>query len=273
MASIAGFNYSAIEDAKTRKLAKEHARAIHVQLEQTGKAIVNIGLRLIEVHETIGRANFQAWLQAEFRWSQSVASNYMQCARKFGDLDCLAYLQPSALIVLARGNVPPEAVDEAIEQAASREIVTHRRVQELIAAHTPAPSPTPGSAAQNGVAGRDHEDGKPDVIRQTVQRFVQELTRAARRLGHEQRAELAGQLVDLANALLADATQERPSPKAKIPRTARPSTDGRTSPNAKSLASTATRSGQNKSNGKRPASQLRSPAASGQAFTRMADSL
>src|SRR5690606_6574997 len=70
MATIVGFNYSAIDDPKTRKLARDHARAIRVQLEKTARAIVDIGRRLIEVHDTVGRENFQAWLKAEFRWSQ-----------------------------------------------------------------------------------------------------------------------------------------------------------------------------------------------------------
>lgn len=223
MATIQGFNYSAIEDTKARKAAREHAKAIPVQLEQTAKSVVDIGRRLIEIYETLGRNNFQAWIRAEFRWSQPVASNYMQCARKFGDLDCLAYLQPSALIVLARGNVPSEAVDDAIEQAGNKEIVTHKQAQELIAAHSPPRGITdagdddeaapvqPTESANIVTAGASSLAASVDSIRASVDLFCIQLAEMAPELDREERELLAAKLQELAATLLTDAVDETPA--------------------------------------------------------------
>jgi hypothetical protein len=131
-AKIVGFDYNAL-DAQHRKTTQEDARAIRGLLERSGAAVVEIGKRLCAVHERIGRNDFQKWLKAEFRWSQSVASNYMQAARAFGEVDCLQQFQPSALFELSRRQVPPEALARSVAEAKNGETVTRRRAQEIIA--------------------------------------------------------------------------------------------------------------------------------------------
>jgi Protein of unknown function (DUF3102) len=139
---IVGFNYEAL-DAKHRKTTAEDAKAIRGLLERTAETHVEIGRRLWAVKQRIGRSSFQAWLRAEFRWSQSVASNYMQAASTFGTLDCLEKFQPSALFELSRRQTPKKAIENAIGEARSGQTITRKRAHEIIASFTPAGQPSP----------------------------------------------------------------------------------------------------------------------------------
>src|SRR3990172_3209737 len=92
------FNYGVLS-SKARRTAEGHARAIHALLRQTAANIIEIGRRLIEVHDALGSRHYGAWLRSEFAWTQSVASNYEQVARKFANLACVDHFQPSALCI------------------------------------------------------------------------------------------------------------------------------------------------------------------------------
>jgi Protein of unknown function (DUF3102) len=131
---IIGFNYDVLTDAD-RDAAREQAAAIRGLLTNTAKAIVEIGRRLQQVRDAIGRDKFQGWIKAEFRLSQSVASNYMRAAANFGDLDCLDKFQPTALFDLGRANVEKPAVEQAISEARSGNLVTRKRARQIIAKH------------------------------------------------------------------------------------------------------------------------------------------
>ena len=133
-AKIVGFNY-AVLDEESRKSTEEHAAAIRTLMKSTAEAIVEIGKRLQEVRDAIGANKFQAWIRAEFRIGQPVASNYMRAAAEFGDLDCLENFQQTALFDLARQNVPAKAVNQAVAEARSGRPITRKRAHEIIAAN------------------------------------------------------------------------------------------------------------------------------------------
>jgi hypothetical protein len=130
----AAFNYEALE-LKDREVTQQQANAIRSLLKSTAESVVEIGKRLQQVRDAIGRDCFQAWIRAEFRFSQSVASNYMRAAAEFGKLDCLERFQPSALFDLGRRDVPPEAVREAVAEAQSGNAITRKRADQIISAH------------------------------------------------------------------------------------------------------------------------------------------
>jgi hypothetical protein len=132
-ARIVGFNYEAL-DKQHRKATQEQATAIRELLEKSTKVIVEIGRRLKEVRASIGPKEFSAWIKAEFRFSQSVASNYMRAVESFGTLDCLEHFQPSAIFDLGRENVPKAAVEQAIAEARSGKMVTRGRAMQIIGA-------------------------------------------------------------------------------------------------------------------------------------------
>jgi hypothetical protein len=136
-AKIVGFNYQVL-GVKEREPVQEHATAIRVLMKTTAEAIVEIGKRLQAVRDAIGASKFQAWIKAEFRIGQPVASNYMRAAAEFGELDCLENFQQTALFDLARQNVPANAVNQAAAEARAGKTITRKRAHEIIAANQPA---------------------------------------------------------------------------------------------------------------------------------------
>ncbi len=181
-----GFNYGALGENASN--ARKEAKAIHTLLETTAANVVEIGKRLIQARELIGRKYFQQWLKVEFRWTQSVASNYMTVAERFGTLKCLNQFQPSALYLLARRKVEPETVAAAVKRAHNGETITLTVAKEIFAEHQPA----------------EAKKAKPDEPR----RLREVVNRWAGRMGRE---ELLNELLDIINELRrADAPSRKP---------------------------------------------------------------
>ncbi len=135
MSKVTGFNYAALkDDALTNRLTTQ-AREIRGLLSRTGAIVVEIGMRLLEVRETLNARQFNAWVHAEFQWSQSMAVIYQQAARRFGTAKSLENFQPYAIYQLSRNTVPDEVVTEAVRLAASGTIVTGKRAKELLRKH------------------------------------------------------------------------------------------------------------------------------------------
>ena len=130
------FDYENLKQAE-RAVAKEQAEKIHDILCSSTRMVIEIGKRLNKVYEKIGHRYFQGWLNSEFRWTQSVASNYMQVAKKFGRMKCVEQFQVSALYALVRKNVPEKVLKEAFKLARSGELITLKRAKELIYKHMP----------------------------------------------------------------------------------------------------------------------------------------
>lgn len=193
------FSYDNLSE-KESTLAKFQAGKIHGLLNDSTSMLVGIGQSLLKVHQQIGKPHFQSWLKAEFEWSQSVASNYMQIAKRFGKLKFLNQFQPSALRVLVRKNVPERAMKEAIKLARSGETITHKRAQELIGKHT---SLAKGS---NGRTERPVLDTMPvptdlDALRDSLVTFCDRVESIAVELPKAERESLADRLLELALTL------------------------------------------------------------------------
>jgi Protein of unknown function (DUF3102) len=134
---IVGFNYEAIESS-LRRPTQQDATAIRDLTKRTGANIIEIGKRLLDVRQRLGKAQFGAWLRAELQWPQSTASKYMTAAERFGDIgDCLEQFQPHALFELSYQRVPVAAVERSIAKARSGEPITRRVAQELVSSIQP----------------------------------------------------------------------------------------------------------------------------------------
>ncbi len=134
-----GFDYERLL-AQVRKQIQDETRAIKGLVVNTASNIIQIGLRLQLVRDCIGRSHFQQWLRQEFRWSQSIASNYMRAAAVFGDVDCLDRFQPSALYVLARHKASGAARTEALTRARAGEVITKASAETIIRKYCATPS-------------------------------------------------------------------------------------------------------------------------------------
>lgn len=119
------FEYGNIAASIRGKLESE-TQAIRQLLVETATNVIQIGLRLKFVRDAIGREHFQAWLAAEFDWSQPTASRYMRVAGAFGHEDCVNRFQPSALYALAKRSVPERARVEALRRARAGEFITQK---------------------------------------------------------------------------------------------------------------------------------------------------
>jgi len=133
------FDYSTLAGT-LRKQVQEESDAIRHLLVNTVTSIVQIGLRLQFVRRCLGRSYFQAWLAAEFRWSQSVASNYMRAAAVFANVDCIDRFHSGALYILARHRAPEMARSEAVQRARAGEMITAADAQSIVLRHGGSPT-------------------------------------------------------------------------------------------------------------------------------------
>jgi hypothetical protein len=98
-------------------------------------AVIEIGRHLIEAKERVGHGHFLPWVEAEFRWGERSAQNYMQAAEQFGNTQELADLNftREALYLMAGPTVPEPARAAAIAEAEDGKRITKKRAEELIA--------------------------------------------------------------------------------------------------------------------------------------------
>lgn len=197
------FNYNGI-DEELRKPLKQHAKFIKGRLGRAAQDVVEIGSRLNEVRKALGKHGFSAWLQAEFQWSQSVASNFMQVASKFGTLDTVTNFQPSALYALARKKTPEKALAAALKLAKASHTVTYTTANELIAKFSIGP-------VSSSVRPNDHGTTRPDIG--AFRSSLPSMVKAACELPDEERQSLADELVELAMKLRP--AESKPKPKRR----------------------------------------------------------
>lgn len=223
--ATASFQYDGIKDAALRSKAKASAKEIKLLIRRTGEAVVEIGRRLTEVRASMSAAMFRVWTEVEFCWNQPTVSNYMQAARVFGDLDCLEQFQPSAIVALARKNVPQKVIDEAVGLARGGETVTLSRVK-LLLEHA-------GVQPNNSSAGKHRKPEKAaaalavatarvdsaESLRQTLDTFVANLDQLAAGMTTDDRNAIADRFLQLAMQLKGLATgsssQRKAAPKKR----------------------------------------------------------
>ena len=181
--ATATFDYTAL-DPEPRRAATRHAKAITAHFASSTKAAIDIGRRLIELRQQLDGRQWRAWLTSEFRWTRSVASNYMQVAEKFGELDMVSRFQPSALYALARRYVPPRAITDAVALARAGQTISKAVARQLIRKYRPG-SPTP--AVTN--------------LRRAIARMSQRLDVLAKSAPRRGLASLANELEQLASKL------------------------------------------------------------------------
>lgn len=130
------FDYAAL-DRETRSELQGWTNEIKGLVRQTAENVVCIGRRLTASKEKLGHGRFENWLRAEFGWSLYSARRFMQVYRHFKTHNlCDLNIAISALYLLARPSTPEEARQEALEQAAQGETITHAVAKEIVAGHT-----------------------------------------------------------------------------------------------------------------------------------------
>lgn len=126
-----GFDYTGL-DTETSQFVQQQTGEIRVLMKRTAQGIVEVGQKLIDVKEKLGHGCFLTWLEAEFEWSESAATKFMQVGRqfkavKFTSLD----VAPSALYILAAPSTPEIVREEALARATAGEPITYSTAKAI----------------------------------------------------------------------------------------------------------------------------------------------
>ena len=133
------FDYTAL-DAPTSQFVQQQTGEIRGLMKRTVESIFEIGQRLIVVKERLGHGRFGSWLETEFEWSQDTASNFINVAKKFGNLPNFSEfdMAASALYMLAAPSTPDAARDEALARAKAGESITYKAAKNIKQKYTSA---------------------------------------------------------------------------------------------------------------------------------------
>jgi hypothetical protein len=171
----ASYDYSSLSPALATRLQQRVGR-VRERLTVAAEAIVAIGRELIAAKDELPHGEFGPWLLAEFGMSDRTARNYMRVAESFktetvSDLPIAA----RALYLLAGGDVPEEAREEAIERAQDGEQIGHKQAQEIKQRHT-SERPQNSQTAAHSEAEASETEPTLDRAPQTPQNPAHRLT-------------------------------------------------------------------------------------------------
>jgi hypothetical protein len=192
-----GFNYAGLE-AKAAERAQAGAEKIRQMMRKSLDDLMDIGRELLAVKEALGHGRFQAWLDAEFGWSERMARNFMAVAARFSKTAIIADLpiEPTAAYLLAAPSTPNSACQAAIVRARAGERITTGIVKEIL-----------GEARSKG--------GKRDVPRASdlAPRLQKALERYRDQWGPKRLTDLARELRAFADSL--DKRQQQTAQKRR----------------------------------------------------------
>ena len=125
------FDYAAL-DTETRIVVQQRTSEIKTLMRRSAQDIVDIGQKLIEVKEQLEHGHFRKWLKAEFKWSVSAATRFMQVAEQFRCTNLMHLpIAASALYELAAPSTPEAARLEALNRASFGETINHSKAKVI----------------------------------------------------------------------------------------------------------------------------------------------
>jgi len=130
-----GFDYGSL-NSETRIFVQQCTSEIKSLMRRTAQDILDIGQKLTEVKQQLGHGNFEAWLKAEFEWSEWTARKFIQVARQFKTVNFTDLsVAASALYVLASSSTPEDACKEALERAIKGEAISYTEAKGIVTRH------------------------------------------------------------------------------------------------------------------------------------------
>lgn len=126
---VDGFNYEVLE-VELRTVIRQKVSEIQSYLRLNTQNAIEIGLRLIEIRDSLPHGQWYQWLAAEFPRSRQTADRWIQMASlRSEQIAQIERFEPSAAYELAAGG--DDAIDAAAEIAESRGAVTTKQASEL----------------------------------------------------------------------------------------------------------------------------------------------
>jgi len=162
------FDYADL-DSETRIVVQQKTGEIRERMRRAAQDIIEIGERLIDIQQRLVHGEWEAWLHAEFTWSDQTARRYIHVARAFSGKQQIVAFAPSALYLLAAPSTPDEARDEALARAESGETITYQSARQVVEQHRPVaknesaitpPTPTIPDLTPFGFSIRELADGR-----------------------------------------------------------------------------------------------------------------
>lgn len=125
------FDYAAL-NPETRIVVQQRTSEIKTLIQRAAQDIFEIGQKLVEVKAKLGHGHFRSWLKAEFEWSISTATRFMQVAEQFKYTNLIHLsIAASALYELAAPSTPESARLEAIERAKRGELISYSKAKQI----------------------------------------------------------------------------------------------------------------------------------------------
>ncbi|MEM8829538.1 MAG: DUF3102 domain-containing protein [Cyanobacteria bacterium P01_G01_bin.19] len=129
------FNYDVL-DPKTQISIKQTTFEIKILIRQAARDIVEVGQKLVAVKKQLKHGEFRNWLKAEFDWSVSSATKFMQVYDKFKNINFTHFdFSASALYALAAPSTPESARKHALELADRGESITYSLAKQIVKHH------------------------------------------------------------------------------------------------------------------------------------------
>ena len=156
------FSYAAVPPS-ARDWLQEAAREVRQLAYRTAVDMIRVGQLLASARQRLKRRTFQLWIKAELPWSRCHAYRLIAVAECFGPLLSqreTERIEPTALYLLARPEVPPEARACVISIAEARR-VTAADARDILSAMRPIADPDRGQTRQ--LAPLRPEDIRPRV--------------------------------------------------------------------------------------------------------------
>lgn len=142
------FNYE-ILDKQTEISIKQKTTEIKDLIRQTAKNIITIGEKLSEVKQQLKHGEFRNWLKAEFDWSISSATKFMQVSKQFKNVNFTHFnFSSSALYILAAPSTPESARKHALTLASRGENITYSLAKLVVKQHKSSTLVNPYEANQ-----------------------------------------------------------------------------------------------------------------------------
>ncbi len=107
----------------------------------TGELVLRIGRALVAARGLLrerGGVSFDVWCAAELHMKRSSAYRLVQVAEAFDAAESAKGIEASALYLLAAGDVPAAARDEALERAERGETITAAKARDIARQHAAA---------------------------------------------------------------------------------------------------------------------------------------
>lgn len=126
------FDYSRL-DEKARDRVMDAARDIKPRLKSLAHEIFTIGRQLNAAKSLMPHGEWQNWLQEEFNLSVRSAQNFMAVDNRLSGKNAkFAFLDPSALYLLAAPSTPEQAVTAVEEQLSEGQTPSYTQVRQVI---------------------------------------------------------------------------------------------------------------------------------------------